>query len=96
MLDVLRKRGVVNQLPGRFTLSNEENGPITDVAVNKWLDSVKIPVVVVASLTFASRRRSLANVTHALQLLARTLRECTVRSELEMNAETYMSEQPVG
>ena len=90
MLDVLRKRGVASQLPGRFTLSHEENGPITDVAVNKWLDSVKIPVVVVASLTFASRRRNLANVTHALQLLARTFRECTIRGELDMNAETYV------
>ena len=90
MLDTLRRRGVASQLPGRFTLSHEENGPITDVAVNKWLDSVKIPVVVVASLTFASRRRNLANVTHALQLLARTFRECTIRNELEMNAETYV------
>ena len=90
MLDVLRRRGVASQLPGRFTLSHEENGPITDVAVNKWLDSVKIPVVVVVSLTFASRRRNLANVTHALQLLARTFRECTIRGELTMNAETYV------
>ena len=90
MLDTLRKRGVANQLPAKFTLSHEENGPISDTAVDKWLSSVKIPVIVVASLTFASRRRNPANVTHALQLLARTLRECTLRSEVDMNAETYI------
>ena len=90
MLDTLRQRGVIDQLPAKFTLSNEGIGPISDQAVNRWLDSVKIPVVIVASLAFASRRRNPAGVSHALQLLTRTFRDCTLRSELDMSAETYI------
>ena len=90
MLDTLRQRGVVDQLPAKFTLSHEGIGPISDMAVNRWLDSVKIPVVVVASLAFASRRRNPAGVSHALQLLTRPFRDCTLKSELDMSAETYI------
>ena len=91
ILDTLRQRGVVDQLPARFTLGTEGIGPISDMAVNRWLDSVKVPVVVVTSLAaFASRRRNPAGVSHALQLLTRTFRDCTLKSELDMSAETYI------
>ena len=54
ILSTIEKRGVASQLPGRFTMYDEEDGPCTDRAINKWIDVVKIPivVVVVASLAF--------------------------------------------
>ena len=90
ILDTIRKKGVVSQLPGRFTLYDEEDGPCTDQAINKWIEIVKIPVIVVVSLAFASKRSSPSHITHALQLLTRTFRECTLRSELEMKVESYV------
>ena len=90
ILDTVRKRGVTGQFPGRFTLYHEEDGPCTDLAINKWMDTVQIPVIVVVSLAVASRRRTQSHITHALQLLTRTFRECTLSSELEMKVETYV------
>ena len=90
MLDTIEKRGVASQLPGRFTMYDEEDGPCTDRAINKWIDVVKIPIIAVASLAFVSRRSGASLVTHALQLLIRTFRECTLQNELDMKAENYV------
>ena len=55
-------------------------------AINKWIETVKIPIVIVVSLASVSKRSANNAVTHALQLLTRVLRECTVQSELDMKA----------
>ena len=90
ILDTIRKKGVAKQLPGRFVMYDEEEGPCTDLAINKWIEVVKIPVIVVVSLAFAWKRRTPSHITHALQLLTRTFRECTLRNELEMKVESYV------
>ena len=65
-----------------------EDGPCTDRAINKWIKTVKIPIVIVLSLAFVSKKSANNAVTHALQLLTRVFREFIVQSELDMKAES--------
>ena len=58
--------------------------------IDKWLETVKIPIVIVISLEFVSKRNANSAITHALQLLARGFRECAAQSELDMKAESYV------
>ena len=90
ILDIVRKRGVAPQLPQRFAMYDEGEGPCLDATITNWIETVKIPVIVIVSLAFAARRTAPAQITHALQLLTRAFRECVLKNELDMKVESYV------
>eukprot|EP00435_Cladocopium_sp_Y103_P029299 s941_g7.t1 len=90
ILDEVNKRGVSNRLPPRFTTYGQGGPPCPDAGIEVWINRVKIPVVILASLAFVSRRNLADSTLHAISLLARVFRECQVQEEKEMLAEQYV------
>eukprot|EP00435_Cladocopium_sp_Y103_P034877 s4552_g9.t1 len=83
-------RGVSNQLPPRFDVYGKGGPPCPDSGIEMWITRVKVPVVIVASLAFVSRRDKADSTLHAISLLVRAFRECKVQEEKDMIAEHYV------
>eukprot|EP00435_Cladocopium_sp_Y103_P041687 s1561_g11.t1 len=89
VLEEINKRGVSHQLPPRFT-TYAQGPPCPDAGIEMWINRVKVPVVIVASLAFVSQRNKADSTLHAISLLVRTFRECKVQEEKDMLAEQYV------
>eukprot|EP00435_Cladocopium_sp_Y103_P016449 s5930_g4.t1 len=89
VLEEISKRGVSHQLPPRFT-THAQGSPCPDAGIEMWINRVKVPVVIVASLAFVSQRNKADSTLHAISLLVRTFRECKVQEEKDMLAEQYV------